>query len=100
MERRKFIKSAGLVAAAAYVGPKLRGNDQLTVKSSKIEGVPAPEFPPLPYGYNALEPYIDARTVEIHYDILFLDYSNKYCHKRYTKSLKFPVNFGTLVMQK
>ncbi len=25
------------------------------------------ELPPLPYGYEALEPYIDARTVEIHY---------------------------------
>ena len=25
------------------------------------------ELPPLPYAYTALEPYIDARTVEIHY---------------------------------
>jgi Fe-Mn family superoxide dismutase len=25
------------------------------------------EFPPLPYAYNALEPYIDAATMEIHY---------------------------------
>lgn len=25
------------------------------------------ELPPLPYGYDALEPYIDAKTVEIHY---------------------------------
>ena len=24
-------------------------------------------LPPLPYGYDALEPYIDARTMEIHY---------------------------------
>jgi Fe-Mn family superoxide dismutase len=24
-------------------------------------------LPPLPYGYNALEPYIDAKTMEIHY---------------------------------
>ena len=68
MERRKFVKSIGLVAAAAYVSPKVLGNDQETVKSSNIEGVPASEFPPLPYAYNALEPYIDARTMEIHYD--------------------------------
>ena len=26
------------------------------------------EFPALPYSYDGLEPYIDARTVEIHYD--------------------------------
>ena len=25
------------------------------------------EFPPLPYAYNALEPYIDSVTMEIHY---------------------------------
>jgi superoxide dismutase, Fe-Mn family len=25
------------------------------------------EFPPLPYAYNALEPYIDAATMELHY---------------------------------
>jgi Fe-Mn family superoxide dismutase len=68
MERRKFIKSVGLVTAAAYVSPKVLGNDQVTVKSSGIEGVPPPAFPPLPYAYNALEPYIDARTMEIHYD--------------------------------
>ncbi len=68
MERRKFVKSVGLATAASYVGPKVFGNDQITVKSSKIEGTPAPEFPALPYAYNALEPYIDARTMEIHYD--------------------------------
>jgi Fe-Mn family superoxide dismutase len=68
MERRKFIKAVGLVTAAAYVGQKVTGNDQVPVKSSGIEGVPAPLFPPLPFAYNALEPYIDARTMEIHYD--------------------------------
>jgi Fe-Mn family superoxide dismutase len=68
MERRKFFKSIGLLAAAAYVGPKVLGNDQVSVKSSRIEGAVAPEFPALPFAYNALEPYIDARTMEIHYD--------------------------------
>lgn len=33
-------------------------------------GIPAGkiEFPDLPYAYDALEPYIDARTMELHYD--------------------------------
>jgi superoxide dismutase, Fe-Mn family len=68
MERRKFLKTVGLATAVAYVGPELFGNDQLKEKPSVIEGVPASEFPALPYSYNALEPYIDARTMEIHYD--------------------------------
>jgi superoxide dismutase, Fe-Mn family len=68
MERRQFFKSIGLLTAAAYIGPKVLGINQVPVKSARIEGVPAPEFPPLPFLYNDLEPYIDARTMEIHYD--------------------------------
>jgi Fe-Mn family superoxide dismutase len=68
MERREFVKSVGLVTAAAYVSPKVIGNNQVTVSASGNEGAPAPEFPALPYAYDALEPYIDARTMEIHYD--------------------------------
>ena len=68
MERRKFFKAVGLMTAAAYLGQKVLANDQGTVKPSAIEGVPPAEFPPLPFAYNALEPYIDARTMEIHYD--------------------------------
>ena len=28
----------------------------------------AHELPPLPYAYDALEPHIDAQTMEIHHD--------------------------------
>ncbi len=34
---------------------------------SEISASPA-ELPPLPYPYNALEPHIDARTMELHHD--------------------------------
>ena len=63
MERRKFFKAVGLVTAAAYIGPKVFGSEQAnSVKVPAIEGVPAAEFPPLPFAYNALEPYIDAQN--------------------------------------
>ena len=68
MERRKFVKSIGLVTAAAYVSPEIIGNNQVTVSPSASDSAPALEFPALPYSYDALEPYIDARTMEIHYD--------------------------------
>jgi Fe-Mn family superoxide dismutase len=68
MERRKFVKSVGLATAAAYIGPKVIANNQVTAVKPVIESAPALEFPALPYAYDALEPYIDARTMEIHYD--------------------------------
>lgn len=34
------------------------------------------ELPPLPYAYEALEPYIDAQTMRLHHDIHHLSYVN------------------------
>ena len=36
------------------------------------------EFPDLPYDYNALEPYVDAQTMEIHYDRHHRTYFNNF----------------------
>lgn len=36
------------------------------------------EFADLPYDYNALEPYIDAQTMEIHYDRHHRTYFNNF----------------------
>ncbi len=68
MERRRFVKSMGLVTAAAYISPEVIGKNQATL----YHPVRMPRRPwiflPLPYAYDALEPYIDARTMEIHYE--------------------------------
>jgi Fe-Mn family superoxide dismutase len=40
-------------------------NDKSNINMENLKTI---EFPALPYSYNALEPYIDARTMEIHYD--------------------------------
>ncbi|HEX2920433.1 MAG TPA: superoxide dismutase [Bacteroidales bacterium] len=71
MKRRTFVKSAGLFTAAASFSPRMfampetaGGGVTFAPQGSAIESV----FPPLPYSYDALEPYIDARTMEIHYD--------------------------------
>jgi Fe-Mn family superoxide dismutase len=68
MERRKFVKSFGFAAAAAWIVPKAFAGSNGRMNPVLAEGSVSPEFPLLPYAYNALEPYIDARTMEIHYD--------------------------------
>jgi hypothetical protein len=57
LDRRSFIgKSSAIVAAAAFTGNIVAQDDAGFV------------LPKLPYAYDALEPFIDAKTVEIHYD--------------------------------
>jgi len=68
MERRNFLKSVGMGAAAIYIGENrinAAGNHNYIVPQSNVLPL---VFPPLPFAYDAIEPYMDARTVEIHYD--------------------------------
>ena len=57
LTRREFIVGAAAVAAVAYA-PRVHA--QAAAGPFKLE--------PLPYPNNALEPHIDARTMEIHHD--------------------------------
>ena len=78
MERRNFIKNLGLGIAATYVGEKsLAGNVNNSINLT-METLGTLEFPALPFSYDALEPYIDARTMEIHYDKHHRAYFNNY----------------------
>jgi superoxide dismutase, Fe-Mn family len=59
MERREFLKlSAGLGLVA------LIGGAGLGCQERRVPGI---VLPPLPYAPDALEPYISARTIDIHY---------------------------------
>ena len=68
ISRRQMLRTLGLGAVTAMVGP---------LPSLKAEEKPAAAAPmvvskgfvlsPLPYKFDALEPHIDARTMEIHY---------------------------------
>jgi superoxide dismutase, Fe-Mn family len=42
----------------------------LNQKGSQVKHL----LPPLPYGYSALEPYIDARTMTLHHDVHHASY--------------------------
>jgi Fe-Mn family superoxide dismutase len=63
MTRREALQRTGLAAAIATVG-------QLNVSAADPAPAPTGPFtlPKLPYAFDALEPYIDAKTMEIHHD--------------------------------
>ncbi len=61
MTRRQALKTTALVTAAAAAVPGAMA--QVPVPTPIIPF----SLPPLPYGFNDLEPYIDARTMEVHY---------------------------------
>src|SRR5271154_93670 len=75
MNRRKFLVNtgmvgAGLLGASSGATAALRSGTALDFESNlKLEEKPvAFTVPPLPYSFDALEPFIDARTMEIHHD--------------------------------
>jgi Fe-Mn family superoxide dismutase len=71
MSRREFVQGsvagtgvllAAEVAIAQTEAPRRRYADRLTDEAGRYAAAP------LPYAYDALEPVIDARTVEFHYN--------------------------------
>lgn len=80
INRRHFlILGATLTAATAIEG---LSNKALAQTLSQTQDEPF-KLPPLPYAYNALEPYIDEETMRFHHD--------KH-HATYTKNLNAAIN--------
>eukprot|EP00764_Aduncisulcus_paluster_P013113 gnl/Carplike_NY0171/638_a876_1361.p1 GENE.gnl/Carplike_NY0171/638_a876_1361~~gnl/Carplike_NY0171/638_a876_1361.p1 ORF type:complete len:236 (-),score=18.53 gnl/Carplike_NY0171/638_a876_1361:392-1099(-) len=72
MERRKFISVVGTAAIAA---PVIGTMASCASETKTFEGH---KFPDLGYDFNALEPYIDAQTMELHYTKHHQGYYNKF----------------------
>ena len=74
INRRRFITGtgivgAGLIGAGGAVPGLLLADTRNPISNSQSEEKPvAFTVPPLPYAFDALEPYIDAKTMEIHHD--------------------------------
>ena len=71
MTRRQAIKTTALVAGAGDRARRARPGTAVHQLSQPLI-TPAASgpftLPPLPYAYDALEPHIDAQTMEIHHD--------------------------------
>lgn len=70
MDRRKFIYSLGLASAAMSFN-NLSGFTKInTINNKNVRSndtMAKFELPALPYAFDALEPHVDARTMEIHH---------------------------------
>ncbi len=75
MNRRKFLFNTGIVGAGllgtrnSAPGLLRAGSAAKSDSNHRLAETPAAfTVPPLPYAFDALEPYIDAKTMEIHHD--------------------------------
>ncbi len=77
MDKRTFLKTAFTGAAGIIAHPFMsKANSWSTVTSENRSGQENFEQAPLPYDYDALEPHIDAKTMEIHYNRHHAGYVN------------------------
>lgn len=68
VSRRDFIRTGTLAAlSGAWAGAGVR-RAAAAGRTGHAQAQDALELPGLPYAYDALEPFIDARTMEIHHD--------------------------------
>jgi len=67
MTRRQALKSTALASAALATLPNAMAQTNSAASAFPAPGGPF-TLPPLPYAYGALEPFIDAQTMQIHHD--------------------------------
>jgi Fe-Mn family superoxide dismutase len=78
MERKVFLKNMGLGIMGYLYSARSFAGEPKNLKNLTMEKFDINVFPALPYAYDALEPYIDARTMEIHYDRHHRAYFNNF----------------------
>ncbi len=69
MKRRNFIKTIPLSISLATVTSELvsQTSTNTIFQTKNTNNIMAFELPALPYAFNALDPHIDAKTMEIHH---------------------------------
>jgi len=68
LDRRKFILALGSIPVIAGIDPIAKSLEKISNNTNRrILAMGKFELPKLPYDYDALEPYIDKMTMEIHH---------------------------------
>ncbi len=70
MTRRQALKTTALASVAYAAASPLRMADAQPAQAPAVTSASGGPYilPPLPYAFDALEPHIDARTMQIHHD--------------------------------
>lgn len=77
MDKRTFLKNSAILALGGAVATSLTGS-LASAMSKGAEAGDAYKLPDLDYAYDALEPHIDARTMEIHHSKHHAGYTRKF----------------------
>ena len=78
MERRHFLSLMGMAAVGACVPSGKKGSNNGGAVAAAAGSIDGHKFPELGYAYDALEPWIDAQTMELHYDKHHRGYYGKF----------------------
>ncbi|MDX2111138.1 MAG: superoxide dismutase [Verrucomicrobiota bacterium] len=100
--RRKFLSTAGMsVVGLTLAGKLLAGDKASTLEvSPEVSPVAAPTgftVQPLDYSFDALEPHIDARTMEIHHGKHYAGYVNNLNKALLDSGTIFPATIEALI---
>jgi Fe-Mn family superoxide dismutase len=81
MNTRDFLRHTLLLGLGSLLSPALlaAAHDEKLLREARATPMADGPFtlPPLPYAFNALEPHIDARTMEVHHDAHHKTYVSK-----------------------
>ena len=78
MKSINFVKTIALVSILSFTALTTMCGQTTNSKTNTMENLSLTEFPALPYAYDALEPYIDAKTMELHYSKHHRGYYDKF----------------------
>ncbi len=94
MTRRQAIKTTAIASTAIAILPGAIAQTNSTAPAAAPSGPFT--LPPLPYAYDALEPFIDAETMHIHHDKHHAAYVANLNKAWNSIKTKFPFSFGNL----
>src|SRR5688572_13809814 len=67
LDRRNFLTNSAAALAASGAAASLLAPSQAVAQATASGPTGPYKLPKLPYAYDALEPHIDAKTMEIHH---------------------------------